>query len=104
MRRWGRVGTRPDAATVAVPWTVPVPEKIAAVTFELSLAMRLPNASSTSMTGCVENAEPAVAPAGSVVTASFQAPAGATGNEAPAPAVTPHSHNRRAVPTQAPPS
>ena len=65
-----KVATPATAATVVVPWRVPPPVWIVAVTLIVEsgpLVTTLPNWSSTVTTGCVPNAAPAVAPAGWVV-------------------------------------
>src|SRR5579862_3615511 len=70
MRRFVKVATPAIAATVAEPWSDPLPLLIAAVTLIVEsapLVTVLPNASSTVTTGWEPNAEPAVAPAGCVV-------------------------------------
>ena len=64
------MATPATAALVIVPWSVPPPVWIVTVTLIVESApvvTVLPNASSTVTTGCVPNAEPAVAPAGWVV-------------------------------------
>src|SRR5258708_14965252 len=70
MRRFVNVATPATAAFATVPWREPAPVWIAAVTVTVEsapLVTALPYASSTVTTGCVPNAEPAVAPAGCVV-------------------------------------
>src|SRR5438093_1214470 len=78
MRRLLKVATPALAATETVPWRVPVPVLIVAVTVEPSPMTVLPYASSTLTTGWVANAEPAAAPAGPVATTSCEAAAGLT--------------------------
>ena len=80
IRRLVKVATPATAATVVVPCSDPPPDWIVIVTLTVESAPELttfPFASSTLTTGCVPNAEPAVAPAGWVVTTSCVAVPGA---------------------------
>ena len=66
-RRFVKVATPATAATLVVPCSDPPPVWIEIVTLAVESAPELttlPFASSTLTTGCVPNAEPAVAPAG----------------------------------------
>ena len=70
MRRLVKVATPATAATVVVPWSEPPPVWIVSVTLIVESApvvTALPYGSSTVTTGCVPNAEPAVAEPGWVV-------------------------------------
>jgi hypothetical protein len=92
IRRSVNAATPFAAATVAVPWSVPAPVWIVIVTLVVEsppVVTTLPYGSSTLTTGCVPNAEPAVAPAGWAVKTSVEADAGLTVNEVLSPSVRP---------------
>ena len=74
--RGGSVPRRRPESTVAVPWSVPVPEAMVTVTLRLAarpMAESLPKASRAFTTGWMPNAAPAVAEPGCVVKASVVA-------------------------------
>ena len=89
LRRLVNVATPLTAAFVSVPWSEPLPAPRLTVTVELSPVTVLPNWSSMVTTGWVANAEPAVAPAGCVVTTSLFAAPGATAMPFWAPVIEP---------------
>jgi len=64
IRKSVNVTTPPAAATVSVPPSVPPPVAIVAVTKVVLELTRLPAASWSSSTGCVESSAPSDAPAG----------------------------------------
>ena len=53
-----KVATPPTAPTLVVPSSVPSPALRAAVTFHMSLFLRLPNCSSIRITGCCAKGTP----------------------------------------------